>query len=591
MKIKCDISLTLFGLALGGCNMTIPSKPYPPESGKADAYAGLSAQLSDWIRSGIRKQKITGLSIALIDGDQIVWAEGFGYADKANRQPATADTLYKAGSISKVFTATAIMQLVEQGKVDLDAPIQTYIPELKPKYHFKVGIPITLRHIMSHRSGLIGNRMAGMFTVQPEPYQTQLDYLNSVHQPYAPGSVTAYSNLATNLQGMVIERVTGEQFENYIKAHILTPLGMHNSGFDDRHIDPALLSKAYRQNKQAVELPLRDIPAGNLHSSVIELAGFARMVLANGGTILPQKSLQQMLIQQPLQGAAADRETDFGLNWVIERPAVKHLGKVAWHNGGTIHFMSSMAILPEQGLAVVVLSNSANAMEFVEQATDRILLDAAVIKSGIHKPSRPVPSPVVAFSPAIQKQLPGEYATIAGAVKFYPSGEGVKVKLMGLTLKLKQHENGWLSLHPRLFGFIPIPIKALQSLRIKVQQGDQQTLLLGNDKGTQFIAGVKVQPYTIPEAWSDYPGNYKVDLPDGDYPWFRDISLLEKDGYLYAATSVENQGAMMLIVRPISGQEGIIEGIGQGMQETIYLDQVDGRPVLHYSGYRFIKEG
>ena len=569
--------------------MTTPTKTFHNQSKNSDRYSDLKKELSAWIKKRMKKHKVTGMSVALMDDGEIAWAQGFGYADKRNKRPADAGTLYKVGSISKVFTATAIMQLVEQGKVDLDVPIQTYIPELNPKYHFEVNKPVTLRHIMCHRSGLSGDKLAGMFTRKPERFDSVIEYLNSVYSPYAPGTVSAYSNLATDLQAITIERISGERFEDYVEKHILKPLSMNTSTFDDERVDTKLLSKAYKRNKESYEPALRDIPAGNLYSSVLELNRFANMVVKNGGTILEPKTLEQMLIPQVSDGETHDMGLNFGLNWIIERPTLKYLGKVASHSGGTINFMSNFVILLEQGLSVAILSNSAASMGFVNELTDKILIEAARIKSGITKPEPEPQSAETPFPEYLQQQLPGYYATLAGAVKFNASENSVKAKLMGLTVNLKHHEDGWMSLHPKLLGFIPLSIKAVKNIRIKIDHANQRPVLTAKYQDSILPAGIKAESYSIPEAWRSYLGRYTVDQPKGDHKWLNHLKLTEKDGFLFVSAKIDSQGTIKYIIRPLSDDMAVIEGLGRGMQETITVDHSEHTPIVSYSGYCFRK--
>ena len=574
---------------LSACSAHIPQRPAMLTNPKIEKYEELRNSITPWILSGIRKHKITGLSIALAEEGDIVWAEGFGFADKANNRPADTQTLYKAGSISKLFTATAIMQLVEQGRLDLDAPIQEYLPDFQPKYHFQVDSPITLRHIMSHRSGISSDMFAGMFATKTGRFDTEMDYLNATHMPYPPGMISSYSNLAVDLLGVVIERQTGQTFEDYVKTNILIPLGMDSSTFSDSQVDPSRMSKPYRRNKPQPPYAIRNIPAGNLHTSVLELSRFGNMVFNQGKPLLKPESLNQMLQPQTFPNSLYKDELQFGLNWILERPKLKHLGKVAWHNGGTINFMSMFIVLPEQGLSLVVLCNSFMSMPFLEELTDKLLIEAAQLKNGIEPPTRTIAQPrETAFPEDILLQTPGYYATVAGATKLYRSGDRIAAKLAGLTLKTRYYDNGRMSLHPRLFGFIPLPSGPLKQLQIKPERLGEKDLLFAYYESIELIAGTKVKPYAIPDTWHQYLGTYSVQAPPGDYPWVEHATLTERDGYIFLITK-GNMPSAVGILRPIADDMAIIEGIGRGAQETIYAKTEGGKISLHYGGYTMQK--
>src|SRR5438105_14263054 len=132
----------------------------PPEK-----YAACVRALDQFITHEMANKQLPGLSIALVDDQTIIWAKGYGYADAANKVPATAETVYRVGSVSKLFTDIGIMQLVERGGLDPDAPVTKYLPEFKPSN--PSGKPITLRQLMSHRAGLCASRPSGTTSIPP----------------------------------------------------------------------------------------------------------------------------------------------------------------------------------------------------------------------------------------------------------------------------------------------------------------------------------------------------------------------------------------------------------------------------------------
>ena len=159
-------------------------------SGPADIaprsdYAAVASALEPFIQRAMAEKQLPALSLALVDDRQIVWARGFGFADPDAKVPATAGTIYRAGSVSKLFTDIGIMQLVERGELDLDAPVTRYLPDFRPKNPF--GKPITLRELMSHRSGLVREPPVGHYFDPSAPsLRATVDSLNSTTLVYAP---------------------------------------------------------------------------------------------------------------------------------------------------------------------------------------------------------------------------------------------------------------------------------------------------------------------------------------------------------------------------------------------------------------------
>ena len=186
-------------------------------------YAAVAGALEPFIQHEMAEKQIPALSLVLVDDQQIVWAQGFGFADPDRRIPATAATIYRAGSVSKLFTDVGIMQLVERGELDLDAPVTRYLPDFHPKNPF--GKPITLRQLMSHRSGLVREPPVGHYFDPSEPaLGATVNSLNSTTLVYAPGTHTKYSNAGITVAGYVLERLKAMPYNEYLKRVVLEPM-------------------------------------------------------------------------------------------------------------------------------------------------------------------------------------------------------------------------------------------------------------------------------------------------------------------------------------------------------------------------------
>ncbi|MGH8251652.1 MAG: serine hydrolase domain-containing protein, partial [Steroidobacteraceae bacterium] len=207
-------------------------------------YTAAIEPLERFIRNEMTDKELPGLSIALVDDQHTVWSQGFGFADPVARVPATAETVHGAGSVSKLFTDIAIMQLVEQGRLELDAPVSRYLPEFRPRNPF--GTPITLRQLMTHRSGLVREPPLGRYFDTSEPSLARsVASLNRTALVYAPGTRTKYSNAGIAVVGLVLERMQGERFAQALKHALLDPLGMARSSFDPNPEIRKDLAKAY----------------------------------------------------------------------------------------------------------------------------------------------------------------------------------------------------------------------------------------------------------------------------------------------------------------------------------------------------------
>ncbi len=196
----------------------------------APTYSELVKILSERVEQEMRDKQLPALSIALVDDQKIVWAQGFGYQDAEKTMPATAHTVYRVGSISKLFTDIAVMQMVERDKLELDAPITRYLPEFAP--HNPFGGDITLRELMSHRAGLVREPPVGNYFDASSPsLQATIDSLNQTSLVLPPGAETKYSNAGVATVGYVLQRTVNQPYVDYMKAAVLEPLGMTESAF------------------------------------------------------------------------------------------------------------------------------------------------------------------------------------------------------------------------------------------------------------------------------------------------------------------------------------------------------------------------
>ena len=300
------------------CNCsTAPKKPDKIIPGVYDH----AKEYITWLtRKEMRKNKVMGVSIAIVDGQRIVWTQGFGYADQKNNVPATPETVYRIGSISKLFTVMAAMQLAEQGKIDIDQPLHDFLPQFSVKTRFPDTGPITPRTMMTHHSGLPSGVAKGMWA--PESPATLLHRLKDEYVAYPTNYVLAYSNVAMALLGLMVEQVSETEFCAHMKQTVLDPLGMQQSSFRLTPEIERLLSKGYRKGKENTQLPLRDIAAGSMYSSVLDLCRFIQFIFSNGAAssrqIIQPETIEEMLRPQN-EAVALDFEQRIGLGWFLSQ--------------------------------------------------------------------------------------------------------------------------------------------------------------------------------------------------------------------------------------------------------------------------------
>jgi CubicO group peptidase (beta-lactamase class C family) len=333
-----------------------PQPGPPPALTKADFETFLDAL----IPSQLQNRDIAGAVVSVVKDGQVLFAKGYGYADFTAKKPVLADqTLFRPGSISKLFTATAVMQLVEQGKLDLDRDVNEYLDFTIPKTYPKA---VTLRRLLTHTAGF-EETLKNLFVAHESDLKPLRTYLiNQMPQRiFPPGKVVSYSNYGFTLAGYIVEHVSGEKFERYIDNHILKPLRMTNSTFD-QPLPPALAPQMSQGYLTAAKKP-RDFefgevtPAGALTTTAADMTRFMVAFLQDGTVdgvaILKSETVRQMETRQfelhPMLNGLGITFIEYSMNGQ----------RIIGHGGDTIWFHSDMVLLPAAHFGYFISYNSA----------------------------------------------------------------------------------------------------------------------------------------------------------------------------------------------------------------------------------------
>ena len=315
----------------------------------------LEAFLDGFLPYALERARIPGAVVVVVRGDQVVLEKGYGFADVAKRRPVLPETtLFRPGSVSKLFTWTAVMQQVEAGKLDLDKDVNSYIDFKIPAYQ---GKPITLRNIMTHTAGfeesvryLISNDPKAVMTLKKQMP------LALPERVFAPGTTPAYSNYATALAGYIVERVSGESFDDYVDNHIFKPLGMTHASF--RQPLPKTLvadmASGYpdiTQKARPFEIVI-PAPAGSLSASGADMGKFMIAHLNDGAGILKPETAKMMHdYKAPGVGPLNAMALGFYEQWVNGHRAIAHGGDTVW-------FHSYLWLFPDADVGVYISMNS-----------------------------------------------------------------------------------------------------------------------------------------------------------------------------------------------------------------------------------------
>lgn len=347
----------------------------PASSAFAEADFG---EIDNFVDSQMRELRIPGLALAIVQGDQIVHLQGYGIADPSGR-PVTPQTPFIIGSTTKSFTALAVMQLVEQGKIELDAPVQRYIP------WFQVADPtasaeISVRHLLNQTSGIstaAGNSDLTRDDFADDALQQRALALQTVQLSQPVGATFQYANANYDLLGLLVETVSGLAYEDYIQQHIFAPLDMRHSATARAAAQADGLATGYRYwfgmpAAMKTPFPRGALPSGYLLSSAEDMSHYLIAQMNSGrygnASVLSPQGIAEL--HRP--AVAAMDGGQYAMGWFVGQSGEL---PVVWHNGTVPGFNAKMALVPGQGWGVVALMNSSSQ---VNEARKEAIVDGVI---------------------------------------------------------------------------------------------------------------------------------------------------------------------------------------------------------------------
>lgn len=434
--------LTLIAAStLAGCDAAAPN-PGSGGSGEnvapSESYQDIAVQLSAFIEREMGEKGIPAVSIALVDGQEVVWAQGFGYERIDEQRPATAQTVYRVGSVSKLFTDLGIMKHVEAGTVDLDGPITDVLPDFRPTNPFDG--EITLRQLMSHRAGLVREPPVGHYFDDTAPtLEATVASLVETELVYAPEARAKYSNAGIAVVGEALASVADQPFAEHLRDEVLAPLEMSSSSFEANATVRARLADAQMWTIDgrvfpAPTFPLGMAPAGSMYSTVLDLAAFMSWMF-EGGDVVQAETLEAMWTPQ---FAPEGTREGFGIGFAVgDFEGHRSIG----HGGAIYGFSTELLALPEEGLGVVVTSSLDMTNTVAGRIAESALGGALALRDGREWGA---PQPTEAIDPERAERLEGRYLAeddgavafdlleLGGRLYYEPPGGGMRVELRAL---------------------------------------------------------------------------------------------------------------------------------------------------------------
>ena len=468
-KVCC---LLLAGAFLAGCGSSSPS---------GNPYSAVIAEGRAAAQEIMAETGAAALSVALVDGERVLWSEAFGDADRGSGRRATTDTLYGICSLSKMLATVAVMILVDQERVSLDEPITTYISDfrmpLDPRHR-----DITVRMLLNHSSGLPGNDVRGGITLAPFPgYAAQMmDSLKYQRLKHDPGTLSSYNNDGFTMVENLITAVTGQEYPAFVRDNIFVPLGMNASRYQTEPLPGNSYAVPYDGTTGLPMYFFNVYGSGGLFSTPEDLGRLAMMLINKGvygsRRILSARSVAAMAQDQRLGSfnPVPYEENRFGRGWdTVVQPGLAAAGVTAWDKTGDMsgYYGANIAVAPEEGLAVVVFGASGSfATSFTSghavTISERILLRALVERGRIAAMPGPLPKtplPTKAVTAEERSAYPGFYASASGVYRLsYGADDSLFVEAFGGDWtpeysQFKLRSDGW-------YAADNDPVKALRLL-------------------------------------------------------------------------------------------------------------------------------
>jgi CubicO group peptidase (beta-lactamase class C family) len=511
-------------------------------SNPAADYSTVLPALEEDIRREMSDWNIGGIAVALVDDQWVVCAAGFGEAKR--------DSVFRVGSISKLFNAIAVMQQVEAGRLDLDAPLPADVLPLNP---FPGAPTVTLRQILCHRSGLQRESPVGGYFDDSQPgLAATLASVPACVLVTHPGEKTRYSNVAPSLAGHLVERASGQNFEDYQRDHLLGPLGMSSSAWTLARAPRKRIAVSHMRvadghggwkRRRAPLFDLGTLPAGNLFSTAEDLARFASALLADGGGLVKPETLREMWRPQLTQDSEG-----FGLGFIVGEFR-EH--RTISHNGAVYGCSSLLVLLPEERLAAVVLGN-----EDVVNGRIRHIGDAALSLLLEAKLGEKPPLPAKLSPPRDLARFAGNYESQSYWAHLEVRDGRLSGEISGQPVRFVPSGKLSFTAYSRIDDALPAAFEQ-----------DASGAISGFKYGPiQHFTRVPANPRALPPEWEPYLGSYG--------PTFIPLVVSERHGHLYAMT--ENMVDYRLT--PVNRNVCALPPGMYADEQVVFLTEANGRP-------------
>lgn len=564
------------------------------------AASGASARDYSWqplvqtITAAMKRDGVTGLSIVIVNDQQTLFSQGFGMADAERKWRADAETVYAAGTLAQPLTTLAVLRLHEQGKLDIDSPLATALPQFAIKSRFSAADPITPRNILSHHAGLPSYWLKGQWGRPAVSFTAFADLLHDEYTTAPPNEVYTYSEVGYGLLGHAIQQVSGRGFNEYMQDEVFRPLEMTHSTFTTRPAQ-ARLAQGYRDGHPVEEPYFGNLPATGLFTSAGDIGRMMEVLFAGGrvgdGYLLHPTTVAEMMRPQhanlPLD---ADLRTALGWQVGSVKPAIDYDGPAVMCRGETLLMHGQIIMLPQEKIGVVVLANTESSSGTVYDLAIEGVRAALETRTGKCWYATPVPAPgpVISLSREEMQALTGQYSLMGALMTVKHRYGRLSLTVGDKTLEMVPRVGGRFTLQARIFGVFTFTVDALRDTSLSFATLAGRHVVIAEQRGKRSVVAVKLSPVVIPDSWRQRCGNYEITNPDRDtFVRTSDLRVLERDGVLLVHVRATPGGEVNVPLIPVNDTEAVTAGYGRGMGETIRVVRENGQEYLRFSGFIF----
>ncbi|MCB1178146.1 MAG: beta-lactamase family protein, partial [Leptospiraceae bacterium] len=593
--------LVLLISILSYSNCSSLSQPEKPNKITQGDFAYLEKEAEYLTKKSKKDTDTKGVSILVFNDKEVLFQKGYG-TYKEDKQ-VDENTIFKVGSVSKIFTALGIMKLMEKGKLKLDDPLSKHIPEVKFTPRYPESKEPTIRQMLTHHSGIISDYFNGFFldeNMKEEEYKKEFlnlpEKLKGEHLAQKPDEIMSYSNLSFSLLGVIIERISGQELESFFKKEIFSPLEMNSTSFLDSPLPKENISNGYYSgiffgHKEKPPTIIRDLSAGSLSTSAKDMQNFFRMIFSGGKyknkAIFKDSTLKEMMKKQN-NNTPLDFNFSIGLPFWLSKTEKGNI--ILGHGGDLPPYHATLQFSLEHKVGVLLMSNSNNLNSMVlSNLAERILDTAIETKTGERKKSIVLNTTPVKEPKELLEKAKGKYVTPNGIIEVIPYEDKAGIDLTGI-VKLYPMENNSFKPELKLLGFIPLPVAGLDKIRIHFDEFKGEKCANISVNKNSAITLTEFKPVKVLDNWKEKVGKYEAIETNSNYkPIYKYLTIEydKKEDILYFIPELiydpiysDSSAALKMILLTEKESTAYIAGKGRNMGEPVHIAKENGEEYI-----------